>query len=102
MRKSLWDASIMVTRLQAPTAGGVTSFQAPPSSIVSCTRPSSVPAHTCGLSTGEGASVYTTPRLPFRSSMAAVVGSSEAGTPGAGRVRSSEMRVQLMPPSIVL
>ncbi len=55
--KSKCDASIVVTRLHAVIAGGVTSCHVLPSSVVSWIRPSSVPTQTMGTSSGDGATV---------------------------------------------
>src|SRR5689334_2835340 len=78
------DTWMPVTRLHAVTAGGVTLLHVLPSSVVTWMSPSSVPAHTRPACFGDGASAYTTPRLPLRSTCAAAAASRFGGTPGSG------------------
>ena len=52
--KSKCDASIVVTRLHAVSAGGVTFCQLLPSFVVTWINPSSVPTQTIGTSSGDG------------------------------------------------
>ena len=80
--------------------GGVTFFHALPVSRVSQTRPSSVPAHSVPLATGDAASTNTV------SKYSTLVMSSWIGPPDGCcfdlslRVRSFEIAVQVLPSSL--
>src|SRR5580704_11262814 len=86
-------------RVQALIWEGVVSVQLAPPSVVSCSRPSPVPAHSTLASSGEGASAVIEPRgegvsvLPYLPAL--------AGISQVWRVRSPLMAVQLWPPLLV-
>ncbi len=58
-----WCEAEMCDTYSPPTRDGVTSRHAPPSSAVTCTRPSSVPAHSTPAFTADSASAVIVPAV---------------------------------------
>src|SRR5581483_5205600 len=96
---SKWPASMLKMRVHGLMAGGVTFFQVRPPSIVTCTLPSSVPAHSTFTLFGEGDSAVMVPRGPGVTLLAYFP--ALAGTSHVCRARSGLMRVQLCARSVV-
>src|SRR5271169_4689875 len=59
---SKWPASILKMRVHGLICGGVTLVHFAPPSIVTCSRPSPVPAQRTFTSSGDGASAVIDPR----------------------------------------
>src|SRR5215831_15013907 len=87
-------------RVHAVICGGVTLVHFRPPFTVSWMLPSSVPAHRTLTSFGEGASAVIDPAGPGVTPLAYLP--TFFGTSHVCRVRSPLIRVQLLPPSIVL
>src|SRR5437667_12599879 len=87
-------------RVHGLISGGVTLVHCVPPFIVTCTCPSSVPAHRMLTSFGDGESAVIAPSGLGVTPLAYLP--AVAGTGHVCRVRSGLIRVQCVPPPIVL
>ena len=90
---SKWPASMLKMRVHGLIAAGVTFDHAPPPFVVTWIAPSSLPAQTTLMSSGDSASAVIEPSGAGVTVLAYVP--ALAGTAHVCRVRSPLMRVQL-------
>jgi hypothetical protein len=93
-------ASMLKMRVHGLIAAGVTFDHAPPPLVVTWIAPSSLPAQTTLMSSGDRASAVIEPSGAGVTVLAYLP--AVEGTAHVWRVRSPLMRVQLLPPSMVL
>src|ERR1022692_2915634 len=97
---SKWPAAILKMRVHGLICAGVRSVHLAPPSVVTCSRPSPVPAHRTLTSRGEGPSAVTdrvADTVTVEAYLPAFCGTSHFWA----RVRSPLMAVQLWPPLVV-
>src|SRR4051812_26913476 len=97
---SKWPASMLKTRAHGFTEGGVTFVHVRPPFIVTWITPSSLPDHSTLRLRGDGARAVMLPNGLGVTWLAYLP--TFAGTSHVCRVRSPEMRVHVMPWSVVL